>query len=146
MGTTRFQRWSCPAWRGAVCREQRKVSTTARRRKRRRAVVVVEEEYDSRERDRQAVAKQCLHSAQKRSKISSDGPAARAGMTDRQLHPVQTLDDPRLAPCFGAAMRSLRLVRPTPVQSRCWPVCIARRDAVVIAPTGSGKLSRTYCS
>lgn len=118
-----------------------------RRNKRRRAAVVVEEQDGDSTRDRQSVTREISHRAQKHRKASSDGATAVAAAADltaaaaagRQLEPAQALDDPRLAPCFGVAMRSLGLERPTPVQSRCWPVCIAGRDTVVIAPTGSGK-------
>jgi superfamily II DNA/RNA helicase len=29
--------------------------------------------------------------------------------------------------------------RPTPIQSQCWPILLAKRDVVGIAETGSGK-------
>ena len=70
---------------------------------------------------------------------ASGGDAGTCAAANRKFESAETLDDPRLAPCFGVAMRSLGLERPTPVQSRCWPVCTAGRDAIVIAPTGSGK-------
>ena len=108
-----------------------------RRSKRRRTAVVVEEQDGDSTLDIQNVSSEPSHRAQKHRKASSDGSAA--AVAGRQLEPVQTLDDPRLAPCFGVAMKSLGLERPTPVQSHCWPVCIAGRDTVVIAPTGSGK-------
>lgn len=48
-------------------------------------------------------------------------------------------DAPSLPTCFHQCMRKLGFHTPTPVQQRCWPVCLASRDVLAIAPTGSGK-------
>ena len=36
-------------------------------------------------------------------------------------------------------LREAGYQRPTPVQQRCWPVCLSGRDLLCVAPTGSGK-------
>ncbi|KAL1520532.1 hypothetical protein AB1Y20_022108 [Prymnesium parvum] len=53
------------------------------------------------------------------------------------LPPAMTLS--QLPPPMGAAWAALGFAQPTEVQSRCWPACLARRDLLCVAPTGSGK-------
>jgi hypothetical protein len=53
----------------------------------------------------------------------------------RRFAQLASLDVPRdvIEACTG------QLQRPTPIQSACWPVAVAGRDLIGIAPTGSGK-------
>ena len=67
----------------------------------------------------------------------ADGGSSSAHVNDDD--PVDSIDDPRLPPCFSEHFRSEKFESPSPVQRVCWPALLSGSNAVVCAPTGSGK-------
>ena len=66
-------------------------------------------------------------------------PPSTSANGDGEEKPVETTNDSRLPPSFAAHFKKEGFKSPTTVQQTCWPALLRGKNALVCAPTGSGK-------